>query len=270
MMRPPPGGTSPHKAHRSWPQNESICIACRGISGGMGPSGAAAAGGGGGPAPSAGGAPPPSATASTALRHRGERAGALTCRHRRAAAPPGLTPGQCTRKSARQAARTAATCGWPGIPASLGPGPGGASPGGGGPACAGSAGAGGGASPAAGGGGVSAAGPGGLAAGSAAGAGAGSAPPAAGFGPTASSAALHGADTLPALRLRHCSASRPPGCTPAQCDMKSERQDWRIAAICSGDGCCARASPNQPLSIRAARITGIDTPVCSIFTVFSP
>jgi hypothetical protein len=275
MMRPPPGGTSPHKAHRSWPQKERICIACRGIIGGIGPSGATAAGGGappggaapggGGPAPSAGGAPPPSPMASTALRHRGESATALTCRHRSAAAPLGLTPGQCTPKSERHTVRTAAICDWLAIPASLGLGLGGVSAGGVGPACAGSVGGAGGGPSAA--GGAPAAGSGGLAAGAAAGTGAGSASSAAGFGPTASSAVLHGADTLPALRLRHCSASLPPGCTPAQCDMKSERQDWRIAAICSGDGCCAETSPNEPPSTTAAKIKAIDTPACSIFTV---
>ncbi len=59
MMRPPPGGTLPHNAHRSSPQNERICIAWRGIIGGIGPSGATAAGGGapaGGTAAAGGGA----------------------------------------------------------------------------------------------------------------------------------------------------------------------------------------------------------------------
>jgi hypothetical protein len=193
MMRPPPGGTSPHKAARSGPQNERISSAWRGRIGGIGPSGATAEGGaaagasGASGAAAPGGGAPPSPMASTARRHRGESAAALTCKHRNAAAPPGLTPGQCTPKSERQAARTAPTCGEPGPAASFGIGADG------GPGSA--AGSGGGA-------GAASAGPGLLAAG-AGGGGAGSAPPAAGFGPTASSADLQAADTLPALRLRH-------------------------------------------------------------------
>jgi hypothetical protein len=126
MMRPPPGGTSPHKAARSGPQNERISSAWRGRIGGIGPSGATAEGGaaagasGASGAAAPGGGAPPSPMASTARRHRGESAAALTCKHRNAAAPPGLTPGQCTPKSERQAARTAPTCGEPGRAASFG------------------------------------------------------------------------------------------------------------------------------------------------------
>ena len=71
MMRPPPGGTLPHNAHLSWPQNERICIAWRGIIGGIGPSGATAAGGGsaagGGAAPGGGGAAAPASGGGAAL-----------------------------------------------------------------------------------------------------------------------------------------------------------------------------------------------------------
>jgi hypothetical protein len=49
--------------------------------------------------------------AITALRQCGDNAAALACRQRKAAEPPGFTPGQCTAKSERQAARMAATCG---------------------------------------------------------------------------------------------------------------------------------------------------------------
>jgi hypothetical protein len=270
MMRPPPGGTLPHNAHLSWPQNERICIAWRGIIGGIGPSGATAAGGGcaagggaapggGGAAPASGGAPPSPPPPASALWHAGDSAAALTCRHRSATGPLGLTPGQCSANSDRHAGGTAATGRGPGLPASVGPGPGGASAGGGGPACAGSAGAG---------WGAAAAGSGVLAGGAAAGSGCAAA--GACFGPTASSADLHGSDTLAALRLRHCSASRPPGCTPAQCDMKSERQDWRIAAICSGVGCWAEASSNQPPGTAPAKMRSAKTPQCRIVTAILP
>jgi hypothetical protein len=37
----------------------------------------------------------------------------------------------------------------------------------------------------------------------------------------------HSVDNCAALRSRHCSASRPPGCTPEQWVMKSERQACR-------------------------------------------
>jgi hypothetical protein len=43
-------------------------------------------------------------------------------------------------------------------------------------------------------------------------------------------------DSLVALRCRHCSASAPPGVTPEQLDMKSERQLLRSALCCSAVG----------------------------------
>ena len=67
-----------------------------------------------------------------------------------------------------------------------------------------------------------------------------------GGGPTASSAALHDGDTLAALRLRHSSASLVPGFTPVHCAMKSERQEARIAEICSDVGCWAEAASEVP------------------------
>ena len=42
--------------------------------------------------------------------------------------------------------------------------------------------------------------------------------------------------------MRHSSASLVPGFTPVHCVMKSERQEARIAEICSDVGCCAGSS----------------------------
>jgi hypothetical protein len=61
----------------------------------------------------------------------------------------------------------------------------------------------------------------------------------AGGGMTALTAVLQADDSLATLRSRHCKASRPPGCTPEQFAMKSERQEPRIALTCAGVGCCA-------------------------------
>ena len=239
MMRPPPGGTFAHSIHCSAPQKERTSSALRGRIGGIGPSGAIV---GGGAAPAAGGGAPSSPMAITALRQGGDSAAALACRQRKAAEPPGFTPGQCTPKSDRHAARTAATCGDGGFLPSAAGGPGGGG-------AAGSAVAADGSAVAGGGGGAAAAGGGGAAAAGAgagfAGAGAGAAL-SVGGGPTASSAALHDGDTLAALRLRHSSASLVPGFTPVHCAMKSERQEARIAEICSDVGCWAEAASEVP------------------------
>jgi hypothetical protein len=48
-----------------------------------------------------------------------------------------------------------------------------------------------------------------------------------------------GADNFGSLRTRHSSASLPPGCTPAQLAMKSDRQAARTASRCAWVGCCA-------------------------------
>ncbi|MFY9601361.1 MAG: hypothetical protein WB563_16385 [Pseudolabrys sp.] len=48
----------------------------------------------------------------------------------------------------------------------------------------------------------------------------------------AATALLHGAESCAALRWRHWNALVPPGCTPEQCDTKSERQAARIALRC--------------------------------------
>jgi hypothetical protein len=57
-------------------------------------------------------------------------------------------------------------------------------------------------------------------------------------------AVLHDAESLARLRCRHSKASRPPGCTPEQFAMKSERHDARIASRCACVGCCAAAGAN--------------------------
>ena len=79
---------------------------------------------------------------------------------------------------------------------------------------------------------------------------------AAGAGVIALTAVLHDPESLARLRLRHSSASLPPGVTPEQFAMKSERQEARIAAIRSCDGCCARA-PGPMSSRRTATLAGI-------------
>ena len=183
-MRPPPGGTLAQSMRCSAPQKERISSARRGRIGGIGPSGAS----GGGAA--AGGAPA-SPMAVTALRHGGDKAAALASRQRNAAEPPGRTFGQCTPKSARQAARMAVRCDGGCLPsAATGPGAGGA---------AGSDDAAGGSAVSGGGGGAAAA---------FAGAGAALS---VGRGETASSAVLQAGETLAELRLRHSTASRVPG-----------------------------------------------------------
>jgi hypothetical protein len=55
---------------------------------------------------------PPSPMAATALPHAGESCAELICRHCRAAALPGFTPGRCATKSERHAARAAPICFW--------------------------------------------------------------------------------------------------------------------------------------------------------------
>src|SRR6185437_159482 len=83
-----------------------------------------------------------------------------------------------------------------------------------------------------------AAGAGGGGAAAAAGAGAmvcgvGSALAAAGAGMVARTADWQAPDRLPTFFCRHISASLPPGVTPEQCDMKSERQLARSALCCA-------------------------------------
>jgi hypothetical protein len=80
----------------------------------------------------------------------------------------------------------------------------------------------------------------GVAAGAVAAAGAGAAGVEAGAA-IALTALRQAADNLPSLRRRHSSASLPPGWTPEQLAMKSERQEPRIASRCAWVGCCAKA-----------------------------
>ena len=60
-----------------------------------------------------------------------------------------------------------------------------------------------------------------------------------GGGLIALTAFRHATDSRAESRCRHCNASTPPGVTPEQFDMKSERQLLRIASRCACVGCCA-------------------------------
>lgn len=61
----------------------------------------------------------------------------------------------------------------------------------------------------------------------------------AGAGEIALTAAWQPPESFARLRLRHSKASLPPGCTPEQFAMKSERQEERMASRCVWVGCCA-------------------------------
>jgi hypothetical protein len=63
----------------------------------------------------------------------------------------------------------------------------------------------------------------------------------AGLGVIAATALRHAGESFAELRCRHRKASAPPGVTPEQSDMKSDRHDERIAFCCSAVGCCAAA-----------------------------
>src|ERR1700722_9338075 len=54
--------------------------------------------------------------------------------------------------------------------------------------------------------------------------------------PIAATALWHDADSFAELPFRHCSAAAPPGCTPEQFAMKSDRQAARMAAFCASLG----------------------------------
>jgi hypothetical protein len=60
--------------------------------------------------------------------------------------------------------------------------------------------------------------------------------------PMAATALWHRRERLAALRCRHCNASLPPGCTPEQCAMKSDRHAARMAAFCCSVGGAAAAA----------------------------
>ena len=55
--------------------------------------------------------------------------------------------------------------------------------------------------------------------------------------PRPASASWHLLETSAVLRSRHCSAARLLGCTPEQCEMKSDLQAARMALICFALGC---------------------------------
>ncbi len=101
-------------------------------------------------------------------------------------------------------------------------------------------------------------GPMGATAGAAAAAGApdGAAAPAPPPPPIAATALRHAADSCASLRLRHCNASAPPGCTPEQCDMKSDRHDARMAAFCCAVGFAGAARGRRGRRCRGRRCAG--------------
>ena len=80
---------------------------------------------------------------------------------------------------------------------------------------------------------------------------------AAGAGIVTFTADWHAAETWETFFRRHCSASRPPGVTPEQRDMKSERQDERIAFCCSLVICAGAAEAE--ISVSSATATCIRT-----------
>ncbi len=91
---------------------------------------------------------------------------------------------------------------------------------------------------------------------------------AAGAGAMALTALLHPPDSLATLRLRHSKASAPPGVTPEQFAMKSDRQFERMALVCSGVGCCACAE-TRPSAI-ASPATSVIRPIVSAVNVIVP
>src|SRR5262245_13261212 len=166
--------------------------------------------------------------AASAVWHGAETRAAFCCKHLSAAGPPGCTPEQCAMKSDRHAARMALSCSLLGFcdAASV------AAAGAGLAAAAGGCGLS--AEPLVGRGAI-----GTLAAGT-----------------MALTAVLQDADNLASLRLRHSNAFLPPGCTPEQLAMKSERHDARITSRCAWLGSCATASVTIQTMHAAAIRTG--------------
>ena len=254
-MRPPPGGMS-HTVRRSSAQARAIINSMRGGRSPTAAGGAAAAAGGaagraagdaaGGTAArgcvvvvaaGAGVAADFGESALTAVWQLGESLAELRCRHCSASAPPGVTPEQFDMKSAVHDCRIAACCSGVGAV-------GAAAAGAAGVAAEGVAGAGGTAVR----GGAAAAGGAGGCVGAAT----------AGFGVIAATAPRHAGDSFAELCCRHCSASAPPGVTPEQFDMKSERQDERIAFCCSAVGCAMTGAASviqAPASAAAADLS---------------
>jgi hypothetical protein len=68
---------------------------------------------------------------------------------------------------------------------------------------------------------------------------------------TALTALLQEADSFAVFCCRHWKAAIPPGCTPEQCDMKSERQEVRMASRCASVA-CARAGDTLSVAPRMA------------------
>src|SRR3984957_14369806 len=86
----------------------------------------------------------------------------------------------------------------------------------------------------------------------AAGAGVAAAAGSAGFGAAAFTAAWQDGESLASLRSRHSNASLPPGWTPEQLAMKSERQAARMASRWASVGCWAAACSQDSVSSRPA------------------
>src|SRR5262249_58204967 len=67
----------------------------------------------------------------------------------------------------------------------------------------------------------------------------------------------HGAESRVEFLCRHCSAAAPPGCTPEQCAMKSDRQAARMALSWWELGFCGPvAAGGAPEGDRASVCTG--------------
>src|SRR5262249_56541135 len=66
-----------------------------------------------------------------------------------------------------------------------------------------------------------------------------------------------GAETRAAFCCKHLSAAGPPGCTPEQCAMKSDRHAARMALSCSLLGFCDAASVAAAGAGLASRIGSV-------------
>jgi hypothetical protein len=74
---------------------------------------------------------------------------------------------------------------------------------------------------------------------------------------TALTALLQAADSFAMFCCKHWKAAAPPGCTPEQFDMKSERQEERMALRCASVACASAgdtpsAAPRMAVNATAA------------------
>lgn len=93
---------------------------------------------------------------------------------------------------------------------------------------------------------------------------------AAGGDMVAPTAVLQDDESLATLRCRHSRASRPPGCTPEQFAMKSERQDARMALACADVGCCAWAGPSANAASSPAATTVTKSNLSDLICIRAP